>query len=86
MSQIRELKNVDVITPEGKAQSGLFSFRIRDVESQKVVDRLYRKQQIILRAVVTEPPAVRASIHYLNTEEEMDSIAEAVAAIAAGRK
>ena len=86
LSQIRGSRNVEVITPEGEAQSGLVSFRIRNVESQKVVDRLYRKHQIILRAVVTEPPAVRVSIHYLNTEEEMDSIANAIDAIAAGRK
>ena len=86
LSQIRPIKNVEVITPEGGAQSGLVSFRIKNVESQKVVDRLYRKHQIILRAVVTEPPAVRASIHYLNTEEEMDSIANAIDSIAAGRK
>lgn len=85
-SQIRGLKNVEVITPEGEAQSGLVSFRIKNVEAQSVVDRLYRKHQIILRAVVTEPPAVRVSIHYLNTEEEMDSIANAIATIAAGKK
>ena len=86
MSQIRGIKNVDVITPEGEAQSGLVSFRIRNVESQNVVDRLYKKHQIILRAVVTEPPAVRVSIHYLNTEEEMDSIANAIDTIATNRK
>ena len=86
MSQIRGVKNVEIITPEGEAQSGLVSFRIRNVESQNVVDRLYRKHQIILRAVVTEPPAVRVSIHYLNTEDEMDSIANAIATIAAGKK
>ncbi|MCY3824500.1 MAG: aminotransferase class V-fold PLP-dependent enzyme [Nitrospinae bacterium] len=86
LSQIRGSRNVEVITPEGEAQSGLVSFRIKNVESQNVVDRLYRKHQIILRAVVTEPPAVRVSIHYLNTEEEMDSIANAIATIAAGRR
>ena len=86
LSQIRPIKNVEVITPEGEAQSGLVSFRIKNVESQNVVDRLYRKHQIILRVVVTEPPAVRVSIHYLNTEDEMDSIANAIDAIAAGRK
>ena len=86
LSQIRPIKNVEVITPEGEAQSGLVSFRIKNVESQNVVNRLYRKYQIILRAVVTEPPAVRVSIHYLNTDQEMDSIANAIDAIAAGRK
>ncbi len=86
LSQIRAIKNVDVITPEGEAQSGLISFRIQDIESQNVVDRLYRRHQIILRAVVTEPPVVRVSIHYLNTEEEMDSIANAIATITAGRR
>ena len=86
LSQIRGSRNVEVIAPEGEAQSGLVSFRIRNIESQKVVDRLYRKHQIILRAVVTEPPAVRVSIHYLNTEEEMDSIANAITTIAAGRR
>ena len=86
LSQIRGVENVEVITPEGEAQSGLVSFRIRNVESQYVVDRLYRKHQIILRAVVTEPPAVRVSIHYLNTEEEMDSIANAISTIAASGK
>ena len=85
LSRIRPLKNVKVISPEGEAQSGLVSFRIQGAESQKIVDRLYKKYQIILRAVVTEPPAVRISIHYLNTEEEMDSIADAISTIAAGR-
>ena len=86
LSQVRPIKNVEVIAPEGEAQSGLVSFRIKNVESQKVVDSLYRKHQIILRAVVTEPPAVRVSIHYLNTEEEIDSIANAIDTIGASRK
>ena len=86
LSQIRPINNVEVITPEGEAQSGLVSFRVKNVESQNVVERIYRKHQIILRAVVTEPPAVRVSIHYLNTEEEMDSITNAIATIAAGRR
>ncbi len=85
LSRARPIRNVEVITPEGEAQSGLVSFRIQGVESQKIVDRLYRKHQIILRAVVTEPPAVRVSIHYLNTEEEMDLIADAISSLAAGR-
>lgn len=86
LSQLRPLKNVEIITPEGEAQSGLVSFRVKNVEAQNVVDRLYRKHKIILRAVVTEPPAVRTSIHYLNTEDEMDSIANAISKVAESRK
>ena len=84
--QIREVKNVAVITPEGEAQSGMVSFQIKNVESQKVVARLYRKHEIILRSVATEPPAVRVSIHYLNTAEEIDSIASAISGITTAGK
>ena len=86
MSQIRELKNVDVITPEGKAQSVWFLFGLGTSNPRRWWTGCTENTKSILRAVVTEPPAVRASIHYLNTEEEMDSIAEAVAAMATGGK
>ncbi len=86
LGQIRTMENIDVVTPNGEAQSGLVSFRIKNVESQNLVDTLYRRFRIILRAVVTEPPAVRVSIHYLNTEEEIDSIANAISKIASRAK
>ncbi len=86
LSQIRAMRNVVVITPPGEAQSGLVSFRIQGVESQGAVDALGEQNRIILRAVATEPPAIRVSIHYLNTEKEMDAIASAVSAIASGAK
>lgn len=82
LSLLRATKSVDVISPPGPAQSGLVSFRIPGVESQNAVDALVGEHKIILRAVETAPPAIRASIHYLNTEEEIDRIAEAASAMA----
>ncbi len=84
LARMRAMEGVEVITPPGEARSGLVSFRIRGVEAQSAVDALHGKHGVILRAVVTEPPALRASIHYLNTEREIDRIADAAAAIAAG--
>ena len=83
LARLRAMESVEVVTPPGEARSGLVSFRIPGVESQKAVDALYGKRGVILRAVVTEPPALRASVHYLNTEREIDRIADAVSDIAA---
>ncbi len=84
LAALRECKGVEVLCPPGPAQSGLVAFRVGGMKAETVAARLLKKSRVVLRAVDSEPPAVRASIHYLNTGEEIDRIGEAVRALARG--
>lgn len=73
------IRGVECLTPAGRpAQSGLVSFRIRGMDAGKAAAILLKKHKIVLRAVAAEPPAIRASIHYLNTGKEIGQLISAV--------
>ncbi|MBT4429914.1 MAG: hypothetical protein HOC91_05310, partial [Nitrospinaceae bacterium] len=88
LKSLRNTAGVEVITPPGPAQSGLVAFRIEGMDAGAATDGMLKKHKVVLRAVDSVPPALRASIHYLNTEDEIDRIADGAAALArvAGKK
>ncbi len=73
-----KISGVTVITPSKAA--GLVSFRVSGVEPAKVV-ALLANQGIIIRAI-KELSAVRASIAFYNTEEELERFLKAVTGLA----
>jgi L-cysteine/cystine lyase len=57
-----------------RASSGLVSFAIQDKSHAKVVAEL--EQQHFMLRTIPNPDAVRASVHYFTTAEEIDSLIE----------
>ena len=80
-AQLAEISSVNVLSPMGDAQSaGLVSFSVAGQSPDAVVARLWQDHRIVVRQV-HYPESIRASLHFFNTEEEVDSLARAVAAL-----
>jgi L-cysteine/cystine lyase len=86
LNTLRECEGTVVLSPPGPAQSGLVSFRIKNLSAEEALRILLKKDSIVLRAVDSNPPSLRASIHYLNSEREIDRIGKAVAMLANKRR
>ncbi|MFC1491217.1 aminotransferase class V-fold PLP-dependent enzyme [Nitrospinota bacterium] len=86
LEMLRGCPGIEVISPPGPAQSGLVSFRIRGLGAETTTERLLNKHKVVLRSVESVPPAVRASIHYLNTDAEIDRIGRGAIELAGGVK
>lgn len=90
LDELEKIPGLELLTPreggEFPAPSGLVSFRIKGMEAGSAVKALFRHHGIVLRQVPAEPPALRASIHYLNLEKEIDHLARAVRALAEGAR
>ena len=79
---LREVPGVKVLSPmEGRNASGLVSFIIDGVEPKEAVSRLWEQHRIVVRPV-TYPPCIRVSLHFFNTEEEVNKVVEAVQRLA----
>jgi L-cysteine/cystine lyase len=76
MDLLSGLPRVSVRSPR-PAQSGLVSFEVDGVEAEAAVERLLERG-FILRYLPKPNPYVRASTHLFNTEEELETLAEAV--------
>ena len=75
---LAEIPGVSVLSPmERDISSGLVSFSIDGVEPADVVSFLWAEHRIAARRVAY-PPGVRASLHFFNTEEEVERLAAAV--------
>ncbi|MBM2826305.1 MAG: Aminotran 5 protein [Dehalococcoidia bacterium] len=61
----------------GELASGLVSFALSGQEPRSLVEALWNRYKIVARSV-NEPPGVRFSVHFFNTEEELDKTAQAV--------
>ncbi len=83
LKRLRSEPGIEVLTPPGPAQSGLVTFRAGKLSAQETAEEMLKKHKVVLRAVDSVPPAVRASIHYINTEAEIDRIADGAANLAA---
>jgi len=62
--------------------SALVCFNLQGWEPEKVVSRLLEGWRIVCRSIHT-PPSVRISPHFFNTEEELDTLVEALGKLAA---
>ncbi len=82
-AQLAEISAVNVLSPmeDDAASCGLVSFRVGGQSADAVVARLWQDHRIVVRQV-HYPESVRASLHFFNTEEEVDMLARAVAELA----
>ena len=81
-AQLAEISDVSVLSPMNDAQSaGLVSFQVAGQSADSVVARIWQDHRIVVRQV-HYPESIRASLHFFNTEEEVDTLARAVAELA----
>lgn len=81
-AQLREIPGVSVLSPEDpELSAGLVSFAVAGWEPRAVVENLWNNHRIVVRQV-PHPAGVRASLHFFNTEEEVNQLAEAVKGLA----
>ena len=79
-----ETPGVTVLSPlDRQGSSGLVSFSIDGIEPAEVVSYLWDEHRIAARRVAY-PPGVRASLHFFNTEDEVDRLIGAVRQKAGG--
>jgi L-cysteine/cystine lyase len=76
MGLLSELARVTVHSPR-PARSGLVSFEVEGVAPGEVAERLL-EQRFVLRYIPGPVSYVRASTHLFNTEEELETLAEAI--------
>ncbi len=77
-AQLRESPHVTVLSPEdGPLASGLVSFAVEGWQPDALDDHLWEHNRIVVRHI-EHPEGVRASLHFFNTEEEVDQLAAAV--------
>jgi len=76
MDLLSALPRVRLRSPR-PAQSGLVSFEIEGIAAREAAERLL-EQRFVLRYVPARVPYVRASTHLFNTEEELETLTEAV--------
>ena len=82
--RLAEIAGVTVTSPmEGPECSGLVTFTIDGADLKGVVSAMWKRDRVLVRAV-PYPPAIRASLHYFNTEDEVDRLADAVRGAAEG--
>ena len=81
-AQLAEISAVNVLSPmDDAASAGLVSFAVAGQSADSVVGRLWQDHRIVVRQV-HYPESIRASLHFFNTEEEVDTLARAVAELA----
>ena len=79
---LAEIPGVTVTSPsERRDSSGLVSFAVAGQEPVSVVERLWANHRLVVRQV-GYPAATRASIHFFNTEEEVDLLVGGVRELA----
>ncbi len=81
-AQLAEIPAVSVLSPMNDAASaGLVSFAVAGQSADSAVARIWQDHRIVVRQV-HYPEAIRASLHFFNTEEEVDRLAGVVAELA----
>ena len=73
---LEEMPRITLRSPR-PAHSGLVSFEISEVVPKEAAEKLLA-QEFVVRFIPEPYPYVRASTHLFNTEEELESLAEAV--------
>ena len=73
-----QLPGITILSPmEPKSSSGLVSFNVEGKTPEDVVRLLWEKQRIVCRQVGF-PAGIRISLHFFNTEDEVDQLVDAV--------
>ena len=81
-AKLAEIPGVTVNSPlERSASSGLVSFAISGQEPVTVVEQLWANHRLVVRQV-GNPAGVRASLHFFNTEDEVDLLVGGVRELA----
>jgi selenocysteine lyase/cysteine desulfurase len=77
------IPGVDLVSPAGGALAcGLVVFVVIGKPSGPIAHWLWERHKVVLRPAA-EPPSLRASVDFFNTEEEVDDLLDAVKQIAA---
>ena len=80
--QLANIPGVHIYSPmEPGLSSGLVAFALAGWEPPAAVERLWDDHRIVVRQV-GYPPGIRASLHFFNTEDEVDQLARAVKGLA----
>lgn len=75
---LQQIPGVSVVGAQRPQEfSGLVSFSVEGHDPSRVVDYLYREHQIVSR-FIPQSPLVRVSLHFFNTEEEVNRLAQAL--------
>ena len=81
-AKLAEIPGVTVLSPtERRDSSGLVTFAVAGMEPVPVVERLWENHRLVVRQV-GYPAGVRASLHFFNTEEEVDLLVGGVRELA----
>ena len=81
-AKLAEIPGVTVLSPpERRDSSGLVTFAVDGQEPVSVVERLWENHRLVVRQV-GYPAGVRASIHFFNTEQEIELLAGGVRELA----
>ena len=81
-AKLAEIPGVTVLSPrERRDASGLVTFAVAGIEPVPVVERLWENHRLVVRQV-GYPAGVRASLHFFNTEEEVDLLVGGVRELA----
>ena len=81
-AKLSEVPGVTVHSPpERRDSSGLVSFSIAGQEPVPIVEKLWENHRLVVRQV-GYPAGVRASLHFFNTEEEVDLLVGGVRELA----
>ena len=81
-AKLAEVPGVTVHSPlERRDSSGLVSFSIAGQEPVPIVEKLWENNRLVVRQV-GYPAGVRASLHFFNTEEEVDLLVGGVRELA----
>ena len=77
-AKLSEIPGVTVLSPsERRDSSGLITFAVADLEPVPVVERLWENHKIVVRQV-GYPAGIRASLHFFNTEKEVELLVDGV--------
>lgn len=83
--ELLKVPGVLLFTPvEASRSAGLVAFDIGGWEPERACEALFERWNIVTRSIPW-PRAVRASIHFFNTEEEVELLLKAVRALAGER-
>jgi L-cysteine/cystine lyase len=82
LSGLEKITLHSTLDERGGAQSGLVSFVIEGMDPEEVVKELWSRGNIAGRWV-PDPKAVRLSVNFFNTREELNKVKEVIAQIAA---